>query len=85
MNTKRTAEPPEAFREVISIVGGRLSYLGKTAKAKDMMEQARNMLQVEKAWLLSQIGLIEDHDDDVMDEVVLRSNLLYTPFLHIFS
>ncbi|THH33035.1 hypothetical protein EUX98_g1147 [Antrodiella citrinella] len=68
MNTKRIAEPPEAFREVISLVGGRLSYLSKTVKAKDMAEQAKNMLQVEKAWLLSQIGLIEDHDDDVMDE-----------------
>ena len=69
MNTKHTAEPPEAFRKVISIVGGRLSYLGKAAKAKDMMEQAEHLLTVEKAWLQSQIGLIEDHDDDVMDEV----------------
>ncbi|KAH8087821.1 hypothetical protein BXZ70DRAFT_899534 [Cristinia sonorae] len=68
MNTKRAAESAEAFKEVISIVGGRLSYLGKAAKSRDMLDQARHMLQVEKAWLLSQIGLIEDHDDDVMDE-----------------
>ncbi|TCD64562.1 hypothetical protein EIP91_003920 [Steccherinum ochraceum] len=68
MNTKRKAESPEAFREVISLVGGRMSYLGKAVKAKDMVEQAKLMLSVEKAWLLSQIGLIEDHDDDVMDE-----------------
>lgn len=75
LNTKRLAEPADKFKEVISIVGGRLSYLGKTAKAKDMVEQAKHMLNVEKAWLLSQIGLIEDHDDDVMDEVTPRSNI----------
>ena len=57
------------MKEVISIVGGRLSYLGKVAKAKDMKEHAEHMLAVEKAWLRSQIGLIEDCDDDVMDEV----------------
>ena len=34
-----------------------------------MGEMARHMLSVEKAWLLSQIGLIPDCDDDVMDEV----------------
>lgn len=57
------------MKEVISIVGGRLSYLGKVAKAKDMKEHAEHLLAVEKAWLRSQIGLIEDCDDDVMDEV----------------
>lgn len=34
-----------------------------------MEEMAGHMLHVEKGWLLSQIGLIPDHDDDVMDEV----------------
>lgn len=34
-----------------------------------MVRTAKHLLKVEKAWLLSQIGLIEDCDDDVMDEV----------------
>lgn len=34
-----------------------------------MEEMAEHMLRVEKGWLLSQIGLIPDCDDDVMDEV----------------
>ena len=38
-----------------------------------MLSHATNMLKIEKAWLQSQIGLIPDHDDDVMDEVCVRS------------
>jgi len=68
MNARRQMEEASVFKQVISIVGGRLSYLGKTSKAKDMVEHATSMLAVEKAWLLSQIGLIQDCDDDVMDE-----------------
>ncbi|KAJ7686484.1 hypothetical protein B0H17DRAFT_1160607 [Mycena rosella] len=54
--------------EAVSIVGGRLSYLNKVAKSKDLVEMAKHLLAVEKAWLRSQIGLIPDCDDDVMDE-----------------
>jgi hypothetical protein len=34
-----------------------------------MVEMARQMMAVEKGWLLGRIGLIQDCDDDVMDEV----------------
>lgn len=34
-----------------------------------MVEMARHMLAIEKGWLLGRIGLIQDCDDDVMDEV----------------
>ena len=61
-------ETPDVFKEVVRLVGGRLTYLGKVAKAPDMIKHAEHMLAVEKAWLLSQIGLIPDCDDDVMDE-----------------
>jgi hypothetical protein len=33
-----------------------------------MVECAKQMMQDEKEWLLSQIGLIKDCDDDVLDE-----------------
>ena len=63
---------PASITEAVSIVGGRLQYLNKVSKAPDMAEMARDMLNVEKAsWLLSQIGLIPDCDDDVMDEVCI--------------
>ena len=59
----------ETLSQAISISGGRLAYLNRISKARDMVEMARHMLTVEKGWLLSQIGLIQDCDDDVMDEV----------------
>ncbi|THH01333.1 hypothetical protein EW026_g1355 [Hermanssonia centrifuga] len=68
MSANQGTETEEAYREVTATVGGRLSYLAKIAKHPNMLSQAEQMLRVEKAWLLSQIGLIPDHDDDVMDE-----------------
>lgn len=76
MSARRSLEPEKVFKEAISIVGGRLAYLTKIAKSPDMLGHARHMLEVEKAWLTSQIGLIPDHDDDVMDEVRLQSFLI---------
>ncbi|KAI0343706.1 hypothetical protein BDW22DRAFT_1328723 [Trametopsis cervina] len=64
----RSPEKEDAFRTAISYVGGRLSYLTKVAKHPDMIGHAEHLLAIEKAWLTSQIGLIPDHDDDVMDE-----------------
>ncbi len=69
MSANQGTETEEAYREVTATVGGRLSYLAKIAKHPNMLSQAEQMLRLEKAWLLSQIGLIPDHDDDVMDEV----------------
>ena len=59
----------DTLTHAISIVGGRLAYLSRVSRARDMVEMARHLLTVEKGWLLSQIGLIQDCDDDVMDEV----------------
>ena len=68
-NSKRERETIETVREAVSIVGGRLSYLSRVSKARDMLEMADHLKTVERGWLLSRIGLIEDCDDDVMDEV----------------
>ncbi|KAI0753092.1 hypothetical protein C8Q80DRAFT_1267533 [Daedaleopsis nitida] len=68
MKSRRLKDSPETFKEVVRLVGGRLTYLGKVTKASDMIAYAEHLLAVEKAWLLSQIGLIPDCDDDVMDE-----------------
>ncbi|KAL5483176.1 hypothetical protein ACEPAI_8405 [Sanghuangporus weigelae] len=61
-------EDVQTFRQVLSYIGGRLSFLSKVAKAQDMIGYAKHMVATEKEWLLSQIGLISDCDDDVMDE-----------------
>ncbi|KAI0042641.1 hypothetical protein FA95DRAFT_1610043 [Auriscalpium vulgare] len=66
--TKLAVPPPEVLKEAVTIVGGRFAFLNRISRAHNMVEMARHMLAVEKGWLLSQIGLIEDCDDDVMDE-----------------
>ena len=69
LNTKHVEPDPETLKRVISFVGGRMSYLNKVTHSKDPVWMAEHMKNVEKGWLLSQIGLIPDCDDDVMDEV----------------
>ncbi|KIP11242.1 hypothetical protein PHLGIDRAFT_83667 [Phlebiopsis gigantea 11061_1 CR5-6] len=66
--SQRSKESEDTYRDAVNIVGGRLAYLNKVARNPDMLQHAQHLLQVEKAWLQSQIGLIQDHDDDVMDE-----------------
>ncbi|KAI9465660.1 hypothetical protein BJY52DRAFT_1113241, partial [Lactarius psammicola] len=58
----------ETLTQATSLLGGRLAYLNRISRSRDIVEMARSMLAVEKGWLLSRIGLIEDCDDDVMDE-----------------
>ncbi|EGO00723.1 hypothetical protein SERLA73DRAFT_121157 [Serpula lacrymans var. lacrymans S7.3] len=69
---RRTARKPLTSlndpKEVVSLLGGRLALLNRASRADDMVQSAREMLRFEKAWLQSQIGLIPDCDDDVMDE-----------------
>jgi len=68
LHSRKLLESPDIIKEAVSVVGGRLSYLSRVSKARDMMEMANHLRIVEKGWLLSQIGLIRDLDDDVMDE-----------------
>ena len=64
-----TSTAADVYKSVVALLGGRLSYLAQAATHADMLGHARHMVAVERAWLQSQIGLIPDHDDDVMDEV----------------
>ena len=50
-------------------------FLSKMSQMRDMLKSAQEVVDWEKAWLFSQIGLIPDCDDDVMDEVQLLSLL----------
>ncbi|KAJ7106059.1 hypothetical protein C8R43DRAFT_1046057 [Mycena crocata] len=73
MSMKKKNISSSTVEEAVSIVGGRLSYLNKVARSKDMVEMAKHLLSVEKAWLRSQIGLIPDGDDDQLDSFKVDS------------
>lgn len=55
--------PKETASEIYNLIGGRLSVLATLAKKPDMLAAAKHRIEREKQWLLSQIGLIPDHDD----------------------
>jgi len=62
---------PRVIDRIVELTGGRMALLGKIAHAQNDEEVQHIMdrlLRSEKAYLLSRIGLIPDHDDDVMDE-----------------
>lgn len=64
----RNAEDIDIIHQVLDYTGGRLAYINKAARSEHPLKAAEHILETEKAWLLSQIGLIPDCDDDVMDE-----------------
>ncbi|EGG04445.1 uncharacterized protein MELLADRAFT_117080 [Melampsora larici-populina 98AG31] len=61
-------EGDEEIEQVWKLVGGRIGHLSWCMKHKDMIHAANIIIEREKQWLLSRIGLIVDCDDDVMDE-----------------
>ncbi|BGP52609.1 hypothetical protein JCM8202v2_000165 [Rhodotorula sphaerocarpa] len=64
--------PAQSLR-VWDLVGGRLAFLSKVVKRRDVEQAARELVDEEKEWLHSHLGLIPDHDDDVMDEQKVSS------------
>lgn len=48
LHARNVVESPEAVKEVISMVGGRLSYLSRISKARNMMDMAEHLLRTEK-------------------------------------
>lgn len=59
----------EDLNEVYAKVGGRLTFLNRVAKARDMLKMCDVICEREKTWFLNQCGLLgEEMDDDVMDQ-----------------
>ncbi len=59
----------ETLEQVYDKVGGRLSYLGRIAKASDMVKTANEICQMEKTWFLNKCWILgAEMDDDVMDQ-----------------
>src|SRR5258706_4829305 len=67
--THSIEESDEKLHDIVRMTGGRLAFLSNVSRAPDMEESSKVIVRHEKAWLRSQLGLIPDHDDDVMDEV----------------
>jgi hypothetical protein len=59
----------EILEQVYDRVGGRLNFLNRVAKQKDMLEACEKIKEVEKTWFLNQCWILgEEMDDDVMDQ-----------------
>lgn len=56
--SKSDADEQENLSKSVSLVGGRLSFLNRVSKSKDVVQMAEHMMEVEKAWILSQIGMV---------------------------
>lgn len=63
-------------------IGGRLAYLSRLARSVDIKQAIERLKDGEKAWLLTNTGLIPDCDDDVMDEVSIYVITLAMVFMH---
>ncbi|WRT66519.1 uncharacterized protein IL334_003478 [Kwoniella shivajii] len=50
---ERNVEEDDVLRRVYELVGGRTSYLARAARSDDMLEEAEQMIEGEKQWLLS--------------------------------
>ncbi|KAI9736603.1 MAG: hypothetical protein M1834_000807 [Cirrosporium novae-zelandiae] len=61
--------PFSILEQVYDNVGGRLTFLSRVAKQKDMIQACMKIRKMEKGWLLSKCWILgEEMDDDVMDE-----------------
>ncbi|KAM3527465.1 hypothetical protein MY4038_006334 [Beauveria bassiana] len=59
----------ERLEQVYDRVGGRLSFLNKVAKSKDMLATCESIQDIEKKWFLNQCWILGmEMDDDVMDQ-----------------
>jgi hypothetical protein len=76
----------EILDMVYDRVGGRLNFLNRVAKSKDMLAACDAIKEMEKTWFLNQCWILgEEMDDDVMDQqkwaVSPPPPLLFLPFL----
>ncbi|PYH74428.1 ATP-binding protein [Aspergillus vadensis CBS 113365] len=59
----------EELEEVYNLVGGRLSYLNRVAKALDYKKLCESICEAEKTWFLNKCWILgPEMDDDVMDQ-----------------
>lgn len=64
-------DPPHSdiLEQVYQKVGGRLSFLNRVAKSRDMLKTCDDICRTEKTWFLNKCWILgEPMDDDVMDQ-----------------
>lgn len=60
---------PSVLEQVYDKVGGRISYLSRVAKSRDMLATCDEICRLEKTWFLNQCWILgAEMDDDVMDQ-----------------
>ncbi|KAJ2905010.1 hypothetical protein MKZ38_006666 [Zalerion maritima] len=61
--------PYDDLEEVYDRVGGRLTFLNRVAKSKEMLRTCDEIKEVEKQWFLNNCWILgQEMDDDVMDQ-----------------
>ncbi|CAO1620819.1 unnamed protein product [Sympodiomycopsis kandeliae] len=63
-----SSQNEDVLDAVYRITGGRLSLLNKVSRRRNMLKAAHQLIEDDMQFVLSKTGIIEDHDDDVMDE-----------------
>ncbi|KAI0097569.1 hypothetical protein GGR51DRAFT_540749 [Nemania sp. FL0031] len=59
----------KVLEEIYDRVGGRLSFLNRVAKSRDMLGTCDSIMEIEKTWFLNQCWILgSEMDDDVMDQ-----------------
>ncbi|GAP90889.1 hypothetical protein SAMD00023353_5500740 [Rosellinia necatrix] len=59
----------KTLEDVYDRVGGRLSFLNRVAKARNMVVACDSIMEIEKTWFLNQCWILgSGMDDDVMDQ-----------------
>ena len=57
------------LQQVYDAVGGRLNFLSRVAKSRDMLKMCDTIKEAEKTWFLNKCGILgAEMDDDVMDQ-----------------
>lgn len=56
------------FAKAYETLGGRIALLNTMSRRRDLLKATNQLVEDDLQWLLSKTGIIEDHDDDVMDE-----------------
>ncbi|KAI1358439.1 hypothetical protein F5Y08DRAFT_116014 [Xylaria arbuscula] len=59
----------QTLEDIYDRVGGRLSFLNRVAKSRDMLGTCDTIMEIEKTWFLNQCWILgSEMDDDVMDQ-----------------
>ena len=59
----------DILQQVYDQIGGRLNFLNRVAKSRDMLKMCDTIKEAEKTWFLNKCGILgEEMDDDVMDQ-----------------